>query len=1202
MKILNITMSTNTVTGGGSVERILKLHKHFNAVSGVSSKILSIENNPVSDAKLPKEELILLPVMNRRWYIPSLKFSLIWQLVKWSDVVHFMNHWTVINVWVFIIASILNKPYIICPAGSLKIFGRSIWLKRIYQLLVGRKLIRKASAAIILAEHEKHNLKYIDTINYIPNGVDAEDFAYDNPEKFRTLIGLSADIPYLLFLGRLNEIKGPDLILEAFFELAEQIPHHLIFVGPDEGMKRTLCRRINTQGLDHRVHFFDYVAGEMKSSAYHGAEVLLVPSRNEAMSIVALEAAVSGTPVLLSTECGFSELAEHGGAIESKPDVNELKKNLAHILDVSTDRKMMGKKARQLVLTNYSWMEAAKRHITLFTKIIHENDSQIPVTIKGIRLIKKLIFPAVYAINMFAVTALLIVLGLSNNGELAADVGIVQAASTLVFLSFTANARNLILSEGYNAFSQIVIFRLIFVFPLAIVSYYLSTGFVEYLTPLVYLLVLRKACEWISDIQLSEREYSQDYTFCCLYSLMQTLLFLFLAACIVFKIDAFFYPVFLLWSISPCAFVFSLTKNGIQNIFPFSWRLLSLHIGSSLIVSSSTFLFRVLILLLTGKEIGGLLFSAFSIGSVINSVYTYAIGPSISLNSQENKTQSDTVIMHYISLLLIFSGGFIALTNWSVDTGVWSDKLFYMTIGFSVAGSGLMILAQRLRIHMLKMNQKSVFIPDVLSNILIIVSAPFAFFLFGYSGISALMAWNALVTYLIFIIPFIQYASLPAATSNLFYAGIAKIINRQNIQLIILISIVLPIFFQLSGTIYTNPIEMSDHGGSLQKSPLPVSILACFTGIAFIIRNHLCRISAIFIFSFFITLLLSILANSVVGATHIGLSKIILMIQYILPAFALIIGQSYIEPVNKDLRYESIFVCIVSIIVITEVIATLAQNTIYLTPELYLFDLYQHLQYLPAIFMGIYFLAISTFPQTWPNMIFLLLMAPMCLLYSLFSFSLLCIFLYVICMLILLYRLNQSGFFKLLYKYKFILIFFGMLVLFYLGIWMIENRVYIETYYAQYKPYIGLKLTGNIPNNLYDRLYYWTFYLDGITSSVNLFLFGHTEVLDREIIPSAHNYYLGLVYNFGILPLIPIILLIFYTISLTFKIRASLHSGLAVFPLFLLVMFYLLIDNSLKVGLRQPYSGIIVFFLWGVLLTRLTQQKSNGLSREHFHD
>ena len=370
-------MSTNTVTGGGSVERVLKLNKYFNATLGVSSKILSIENDPANDAKLPEEELILLPNISKRWYLPVPKLYLIWQVVKWSDIVHLMNHWTVINLWIFIIVRLLNKPYVICPGGALIVFGRSIWLKKIYQLLIGRRIVKKASAVIILAEHEKRYLKYTNAVSRIENGIDAEDFAYDNPEKFRSLIGLEVGIPYLLFLGRLNKIKGPDLILGAFFELAEQIPHHLVFVGPDEGMERLLCKRINTKGLDHRVHFVNHATGEMKSSAYHGAEVFVIPSRHEAMSIVVLESAVSGTPVLLSTECGFSELAKHGGAIESKPDINELKKNLAHMLDVSTDRKMMGKNARQFVLTNYSWTKTTKRHINLFSKVINENDSEI---------------------------------------------------------------------------------------------------------------------------------------------------------------------------------------------------------------------------------------------------------------------------------------------------------------------------------------------------------------------------------------------------------------------------------------------------------------------------------------------------------------------------------------------------------------------------------------------------------------------------------------------------------------------------------------------------------------------------------------------------------------------------------------------------------------------------------------------------------
>jgi glycosyltransferase involved in cell wall biosynthesis len=108
----------------------------------------------------------------------------------------------------------------------------------------------------------------------------------------------------------------------------------------------------------------DYIGGELKSSAYHGAELLVIPSRHEAMSIVALEAAISATPVLMTFNCGFSALADAGGAIEVEPIEQSLGNELKDIL-ASKNLQNMGQKAYVFARDNYAWSIMADRFIDL---------------------------------------------------------------------------------------------------------------------------------------------------------------------------------------------------------------------------------------------------------------------------------------------------------------------------------------------------------------------------------------------------------------------------------------------------------------------------------------------------------------------------------------------------------------------------------------------------------------------------------------------------------------------------------------------------------------------------------------------------------------------------------------------------------------------------------------------------------------------
>ena len=371
MKILNVNMSLNPVTGGGTVERVVQLHKSLVKL-GIKSHILTIKDSK-SERKIESvNNITYLPCLNSRWFIPYPYMSKIKNLVEQADVIHLMNHWTLINALVYFLARRLGKPYIICPAGALTIFGRSKIKKSLYQWLVGKNIIRNAVGAIAISPHEVMLIEEYGMephkISHIPNGVNENDFSSSDVALFRKKIGIGS-VPYILFVGRLNLIKGPDLLLSAFAKLQNTLPHHLIFAGPDDGMAEHLKQQVSDLNLIDKVHFIGYLGGDMKSNAFHGADLLAIPSRHEAMSIVALEAAISSTPVLLTDQCGFSSLADAGAAIEVPVSIDGLSKGLEKILIEDCDLEKMGKKGATFALEHYSWSIMAQRFITLVNSI-----------------------------------------------------------------------------------------------------------------------------------------------------------------------------------------------------------------------------------------------------------------------------------------------------------------------------------------------------------------------------------------------------------------------------------------------------------------------------------------------------------------------------------------------------------------------------------------------------------------------------------------------------------------------------------------------------------------------------------------------------------------------------------------------------------------------------------------------------------------
>ncbi len=126
---------------------------------------------------------------------------------------------------------------------------------------------------------------------------------------------------------------------------------------------------------------------------------------------------------------------------------------------------------------------------------------------------------------------------------------------------------------------------------------------------------------------------------------------------------------------------------------------------------------------------------------------------------------------------------------------------------------------------------------------------------------------------------------------------------------------------------------------------------------------------------------------------------------------------------------------------------------------------------------------------------------------------------------------------------------------------------------------------GKLPTNAVERLADWKMFGSGIVESPRTFVFGHVAPMAREVRSSAHNWYIDFAYSFGLISLLPIFLLTAYTVYLFIRQRGTLSEELH--WLAAIVFYLVVIDSNFKVTLRQPYSGLFTYFLWGLLLSRL---------------
>ena len=376
MHILNINSSLDPILGGGTAERTMQMSRYLSMEKKIVVSVLTL-NLGITDEvknKLTDVNLIIIPCINNRFLVPSITNKKISESIRKADIIHLMSHWTIINLVAYFWILKYKKPYVVCPAGALPIFGRSKILKKLYNLLGGNSYIKNANISIAVSDDELgHFMSYkVDKNNIllIPNGIEPNSYLNKNNNLIRKKFSIGGG-PFLLFVGRLNYIKGPDLLLEAFSQIEKKYPDYtLIFVGPDSGMKNSLILESEKLGLSDKVKFIGYVDGELKSMLFHAANLLVIPSRSEAMSIVVLESAITSTPVLMTNTCGLEEMTGVNGAISVNPDAASISKGLLEILKKDSNLTLRGEKLKKYVESKFIWDQIVKEYIKMYENIL----------------------------------------------------------------------------------------------------------------------------------------------------------------------------------------------------------------------------------------------------------------------------------------------------------------------------------------------------------------------------------------------------------------------------------------------------------------------------------------------------------------------------------------------------------------------------------------------------------------------------------------------------------------------------------------------------------------------------------------------------------------------------------------------------------------------------------------------------------------
>lgn len=806
-------------------------------------------------------------------------------------------------------------------------------------------------------------------------------------------------------------------------------------------------------------------------------------------------------------------------------------------------------------------------------------------------------------------TGLLVVAGLLGNSNLAAEIGIVQAAALALFFAFSGNARSVIFqSADTSVLRALLVSRLILVVPLGLLAFYFGSIVGGVPAAISAVLVIRKCVEWIGEIHLCDIERRGQLTQARIHLALQAVLLAFVVLGIVSD-SALLFPALIAWASAPILFSAAFIVRTLQvSGTPSTVALFLLpHLGSSAVTGIGVYVFRLTIALLVGKSDAGLLFTGFALGSLLGSVFTYGFGPSMALSEHQSGRFGMPLALKQILTATAAIGVAITVVV-SLPTfshGLSTEHLLvWKTLGVSLIGSVVMVFAQRQRLRDLQHGtQEDVFAPDVLVNIIIVIFIPTIFFVFGLHGLSWLYLFNALVA-------FVFYWMMDAQRASKILADRQKNLART----VIAFFLIAPIFVTLDSGLFRSAEFLYDSGGALAKLPIPLSVFACYIGIALMGNYRRANLGLAVIFGTFVLMVMSTVATAS-GGQSVERDKLFLLLQFLLPMFALALGMMF-ENHDKNRRcFEKTALVLIALLVPIQLLATWMQGRVFLTPYLYYFSVYQHLQYVPMIFASVYVLALFTLwnERGWNWL--LVAVTPIIGIYVTASGSMSALGIGIIgtvtfCLRHILVERNRRtlrvvGFIPVLFVGS--VLAFNARVSFEAvnsGLWKFSRSAATTDQQASDASGHSIqqaalplnvgkwgmyseKLSDTGASNFVQRFTIWQYYASVITKDAASFFIGQSQPPERIQWRSAHNYYLDFAYNFGVLALIPALALIALTLSHVFVQRLEIIATPALFGLTLVVLILLLVENSTKVGMRMPYSGIVTFFLWGLLLSRL---------------
>jgi glycosyltransferase involved in cell wall biosynthesis len=386
MKVLHVIPSVGPLRGGPS----MMIRGLAGALSrqGVETHVATTNDNGRGTLHVPFGVPVLEDAVTY-WYFPRQThlYTFSWPLGVWLarhvadfDAVHIHALFSYAAVPAAYWARRRGVPYIVRPLGTLNEWGmknRRRWIKKWSFRLLESRIIEHAALVHYTSNQERLEAEKLHqgrtAAAIIPNAI-AETPGSSPAGCFRARFPQLENRQILLFLSRLDEVKGLYLLLRAFGQIRQQIPHVSLVVAGDgnpafvSGLKAKAVRL----GIERDVVWPGFLNGELKQAALADSDVFVLPSYSENFGIAVAEAMAAGLAVVVSNQVGIHrDIQQAQAGIVVPCDVASLAGALVQLLDDAGLRRWMGDNGRSLVRRHYSSQAVTHKLIDVYNELAH---------------------------------------------------------------------------------------------------------------------------------------------------------------------------------------------------------------------------------------------------------------------------------------------------------------------------------------------------------------------------------------------------------------------------------------------------------------------------------------------------------------------------------------------------------------------------------------------------------------------------------------------------------------------------------------------------------------------------------------------------------------------------------------------------------------------------------------------------------------